>query len=145
MVGAGYFQGASRAAGLTISGSKSLAAMTTSTVGMGALSGSSYYMSVMGQDWFSEMSPAQRVTLATVNGLAEGLGESVSAHIFNRMIAPALVFLAKPLKRHSVSLSRQLHTLMEHLFQRKRQPKLLLSFKLNTSLKHKVNKLLGKD
>lgn len=90
MVGAGYFQGASRAAGLTISGSKSLAAMTTSTVGMGALSGSSYYMSVMGQDWFSEMSPAQRVTLATVNGLAEGLGESVSAHIFNRMITPAL-------------------------------------------------------
>ena len=90
MVGAGYFQGASRAAGLTISGSKSLAAMTTSTLGMGALSGSSYYMSVMGQDWFSEMSPAQRVTLATVNGLAEGLGESVSAHIFNRMITPAL-------------------------------------------------------
>lgn len=90
MVGAGYLQGASRAAGLTISGSKTLAAMTTSTVGMGALSGSSYYMSTMGQDWFNEMSPAQRITLATVNGLAEGLGESISASIFNKMITPAL-------------------------------------------------------
>ena len=90
MIGAGKIQGGVKAAGLTIGGSKVMAQMTASTIGMGTVAGASYYSTVMDEDWFNELSPAQRVTLAAVNGSAEGLGESISAGIFNKMVSPAL-------------------------------------------------------
>ena len=88
MAGVAGIQKAAVKKGLTMYGSKSLAKYTASTLGMGTISAASAYSNGMGQDWFEDMSFAGKVGYSSVHGLAEGLGETASFAIFNKMIAP---------------------------------------------------------